>query len=127
MNQIIVVVDSNKRDLRELIKYIYLLKPNSRVIMFLKTEEAAKYVKTNPIDLLVTEINMKGMTGFGLQSELQKVQPSVPTIFVAESDAYCIQAIKTRTAGYIVKPVTREKIRESFQEIKRKDEMYEEE
>lgn len=109
---VIAAVDSCKKDLKELVKYLHFVYPNSEVVMFSNVQTVANYVRDNPIDVLFTEITMYGMSGFRLKKITEEVQPGVLTVFVTDTDAHVIDAIKHRATGYIIKPVTSEKIRE---------------
>lgn len=111
---VIMAVDSDKADLKLLIKYLRIVYPGCEVVMFTDSEAASDYIRNNPIDVLFTEVDMSGITGFGLQKRTEEVQPAILTVFVTDTDIYAGEAIKTRAAGYILKPVTRQSIRESL-------------
>lgn len=115
---VIAAVDPNKKDLKLLVRYLRMVYPGCEVVMFPDPEAAAHYIQDNPIDVLFTEAAMLGMTGFGLQRAAEAVQPGVLTVFVTATDAYMGEAIKSRAQGYIIKPVTRDAIRESLMETK---------
>ena len=115
---VIAAVDPNKADLKALIKYLRLAYPDCEVVMFTDPLDAAKYIRDNPIDVLFTEAAMLGMTGFGLQEAAQTAQPAVLTVFVTATDAYAGKALRARAAGYVIKPVTREAVRDSLRETK---------
>lgn len=111
---VIAAVDPNKKDLKLLVKHLRLVYPGCEVVMFTDPKDAAKYIRDNPIDVLYTEVPMLGMTGFGLQESAEAVQPALLTVFVTSTDAYAIEAIRTRVTGYIIKPVTNQAIGESL-------------
>ena len=115
---VVAAVDTNKKDLKMLVKYLRLSFSECEVVMFGDPKEAARYLLDNPIDVLYTEVNMPGMTGFGLQEAVEAVQPAVLTVFVTSTEVHAAHAIKTRATGYVLKPVTREKIQESLNETK---------
>lgn len=115
---VIAAVDPSKKDLKLLVKYLRLVFAGCEVVMFTDPEDAARYIQDTPIDVLFTEIVMRGMTGFGLQSAAQAVQPAVLTVFVADNDSFAGDAIKSRATGYIVKPATMSTVRESLNETK---------
>lgn len=115
---VIAAVDPNKKDLKILVRFLRMVFPGCEVVMFSDPELAAEYINENPIDVLFTEVPMLGMSGFGLQTTSELVQPGVLTVFVTATDAYAGEAIKTRAQGYITKPITRDAIRESLYETK---------
>lgn len=115
---VIMAVDPNKKDLKLLVKNLRRLYPNSEVVMFTGPEDAAKYILVNPIDVLFTEIVVRGMTGFGLQKVAEAVQPAVITVLTTAAGDYSMEAIKSRAEGYITKPVKVEDICHALQETK---------
>ena len=115
---VIAAVDPNKQDLKILVKYLRMVYPEGEVVMFSDPEIAAAYIRDNPIDVLFTEAAMLGMTGLTLQVKSEAVQPGVLTVFVTATEAYMGEALKSRAQGYIIKPVTRERLREVLEETK---------
>lgn len=115
---VIAAVDPNKQDLKILVRFLRMVYPGCEVVMFSDPEIAAAYIQDNPIDVLFTEAAMLGMTGLALQAKSEAVQPGVLTVFVTATDAYMGGALKSRAQGYIIKPVTRENLREALEETK---------
>ena len=112
---VIAAVDPNKKDLAKLVRYLRMVFHGCEVVMFSDPAFAEQYIKDNPIDVLFTEIPMLGLTGLRLQVKCEAVQPGVLTVFTTATATY---ALKSRAHGYIIKPVTREAIRESLNDTK---------
>ena len=115
---VIAAVDPNKKDLAKLVRYLRMVFHGCEVVMFSDPAFAEQYIKDNPIDVLFTEIPMLGLTGLRLQVKCEAVQPGVLTVFTTATDTYVGEALKSRAHGYIIKPVTREAIRESLNDTK---------
>lgn len=115
---VIVAVDPNKKDLKMLVKYLRMAYPGSEIVMFCDPVAAADFIYENPIDVLFTEAPMLGMSGLKLQQAAEAVQPAVLTVFVTATSDYAGEAIRSRAAGYIVKPVTRPALYEALQETR---------
>ena len=115
---VIAAVDPNKKDLKRLVMTLHKAYPGCTVVMFTDSSSAAEYMEENPIDILFTEISMFYMDGFALQAAAEAVQPGIFTVFVTDTDVYAGRAIKTKAAGYILKPINREDIYEALAETK---------
>lgn len=115
---VIAAVDPNKKDLKQLVKYLRMAFQGCEVVMFSDPHAAASYIRENPIDALYTEAVMEGLNGFALQSATEAVQPAVFTVFVTATKDYAAQALKSRAQDYIVKPVTLDAIGASMRETK---------
>ena len=77
-------------------------------------------------DLLVTDIQMPGISGLNLIREIQRVRPGLPSIIISgySSFTYAKEAISLGTMQYILKPIDVEELkaalREAYHEIRRK-------
>lgn len=62
----------------------------------------------NPIDLILLDINMPGMSGFELLAEMQKQNMSQPPVVMCTTSAYDMDrrtGESFKTAGYLIKPL----------------------
>ena len=66
--------------------------------------EAYEFLRTNPVDLLLLDIEMPGMTGLELVRNLGDRRPVI--IFTTSKRDYAVEAFDLNVADYIVKPVT---------------------
>ncbi len=76
----ILVVDDEKR-IREII-VMYLLKEGYEVADFDNADSAYDYLQSNPVDLVVLDIMMRGTNGLDLCKKIRKTS-EVPIIFVS--------------------------------------------
>ncbi|MFO7823896.1 MAG: LytTR family DNA-binding domain-containing protein [Cyclobacterium sp.] len=90
-----------------------LLKDNIRKVPFLKLVatcsnafEAMEAMREQPVDLLITDIQMPGMSGLELISSLQK-KPMV--IFLTAYKQYAVDSYDLDVVDYLVKPVALER------------------
>jgi len=67
-------------------------------------EEAYGFLQEQPVDLLLLDIEMPGMTGLELVERLGKKRPVI--IFTTSKKEYASEAFDLNVADYIVKPVT---------------------
>lgn len=63
--------------------------------------EALDFLSNHPVDLLLLDIEMPGLSGFDLLAQL----PSPPlTVFVTAYDAYAVRAFEANAVDYLLKP-----------------------
>jgi two-component system chemotaxis response regulator CheY len=78
--------------------------------------EALDVLKTQQVDLILSDINMPSMDGleFVRQIRAQNLAPGVPVIMISteSSEEHVKQAIQAGARGYIRKPFTTEQVKE---------------
>ena len=65
---------------------------------------AYSFLQQQPVDLLLLDIEMPGMTGLELTKNLTRNRPLI--IFTTSKKEYAVEAFELNVADYIVKPVT---------------------
>ena len=75
--------------------------------------EAVEIVRGKRPDLLLLDVQMPGMDGFGVLKELG-AEHIPPVIFVTAHDRYAIQAFEVNAIDYLLKPVTRERFQQAL-------------
>lgn len=79
--------------------------------------QAVEMIKTNRPDLVLLDIQMPGLDGFGVIESLD--QPP-PIVFVTAYDEYAIQAFEVNALDYLLKPFSKKRLEESLQRARRK-------
>ena len=78
--------------------------------------EGLDLLKSTPVDLILSDINMPTMDGleFLRQIQAQKLAPGVPVMMITteSSEEHVRQAIQAGARGYIRKPFTAEQMKE---------------
>lgn len=88
-----------------------------------RAQEAIRYAKNNPVDLIVTDVTMPEMSGIEMIRHIQSEVGHIKTIILSgyEEFDYVKQGIDLGVKSYLVKPVDKEelvkKVRESKQEL----------
>ncbi|BAW16700.1 putative response regulator [Streptococcus intermedius] len=72
-------------------------------------ETALKYIKTNPVDLVITDVNMPGMNGLDMIAQMKSSLPNVAFIILSgyQEFEYVKTALNLQVADYLVKPVNK--------------------
>lgn len=92
--------------------------PEAEVVEFSKPSELLAYAKENTADLAFLDINMRGMTGIELAKKLKEIYPKLNIIFVTGYGEYARDAISLHASGYVMKPVTADKIRQELEDLR---------
>ncbi|HTJ13449.1 MAG TPA: LytTR family DNA-binding domain-containing protein [Dinghuibacter sp.] len=66
--------------------------------------EAYNFLQTAPVDLLLLDIEMPGITGLELTQNLGDKRPII--VFITSKRDYAVEAYELNVADYIIKPVT---------------------
>jgi len=78
--------------------------------------EGLDVLRTRPVDLILSDINMPAMDGleFLRQIRLQNLAPGVPVVMITteSNEEHVKQAILAGAKGYIRKPFTAEQVKE---------------
>lgn len=78
--------------------------------------EAVEKVRVLSPDVLVLDIQMPGMDGFGVLDALEH-PPLI--IFATAYDEYAIKAFEVNSVDYLLKPIARERLREAMDRARR--------
>jgi len=119
----VVIADDEQIVLDVLERYFSTVKKDFSVTgKFLNGEEAYKFLKENPSDLVITDIRMGGMTGLELIENLKADGFSGKFIIVSAYDEfqYAQKAIKYGVEDYILKPIDFVKFGENLNNISKK-------
>lgn len=111
----IMVVDSNKQHLDDLVTKIQMVFKNDTIVSFTDPLLAVKHAFNCQVDQLFTEVLMRRIDGFMLVLRVRKCNPMVNVIFVTESDHYIREATAICAEGYLIKPVTVKKLEECLE------------
>ncbi len=107
----ILVVD-DEQSMREFLK-IFLSKQGYRVLTAEQGEQALALMSEEPVDLVITDIRMPGMSGLELLETIKEANPDLPvvmiTAFASPNDA--VQAMKNGAYDYISKPFNVDEIK----------------
>lgn len=110
MNKILIVDD--ERDIRRALEFVlsgegYSVETASNGI------EAVEKLKDGAFDLVITDIRMNGLDGFGVLEKSRKMSPATPVIMMTAfgSVESAVEAMKRGAADYIVKPFIHDEIK----------------
>lgn len=114
----ILAVDDEPLALEMLTEAIEEAQPDADLKAFRKQSELIAEAEQNGCDIAFLDIHMRGMNGVELAKKLKEINPKMNIIFVTGFDEYTGDAMRLRASGYIMKPVTKEKIEEELRELR---------
>ena len=83
-------------------------------------EEAVAQVAALAPDLVLLDVQMPGLDGFGVMAAVG-VDQMPPVVFVTAYDAYALRAFDVRALDYLLKPVTEVRLREAVDRVQGRD------
>jgi two-component system, NarL family, nitrate/nitrite response regulator NarL len=82
-------------------------------------EKALEFLKTNDVDIIVTDFNMPGMDGLSLVNTVRRILPGVKTIVLSMHDESHLvkEILRTGVNGYVLKKDTHRELLKAIQEV----------
>ncbi|MEG1968366.1 MAG: response regulator, partial [Clostridia bacterium] len=114
----IIAADDERIALQLLISSIHEAVPEAQVHGFGSGEEALAFGSENPCEVAFLDISMSDVDGITLAKHLKQVNPMVNIIFVTAYKKYALEALSLHSSGYVMKPVTREKIEHELEHLR---------
>src|SRR5690349_2733338 len=99
-----VIVDDNKIARTTMKQLATQVKDLAVAADFANAMDAYNFLQEQPVDLLLLDIEMPGMSGIELTKNLGSNRPVI--IFTTSKKDYAVEAFELNVADYIVKPVT---------------------
>jgi len=107
-----VLIVDDERSMRDFLK-ILLEKEGHKVTTAARGSDALEIFEQQPLDVVVSDIRMPGMTGIELLEQIKSVSPEMPVImitaFASPDDA--VMAMKNGAFDYISKPFNVDEIK----------------
>ena len=115
----ILAVDNENLMLNRLCRHITQIKPDSLVVSFKNPADALAYMENHTVDVVFLEMMLQKMMGIELARQMQQINPHVNIIFTSSYSNYIYEAMsEIRCSGFIVNPVTNEKIKRELEDLR---------
>lgn len=93
--------------------------PEAEIFDFTKPSKLLLFAEEYPdCEIAFLDIHMRTMTGVELAKKLKDINPDINIIFVTGFDNYTGDAMRLHASGYIMKPVTKEKIQSEINDLR---------
>lgn len=114
----IIALDDEKIALEGMMDIMKEVVPDAEVHGFRNSSEALEYALANQCQIAFLDIEMAGMNGINLAKRLKLQTPDINIIFTTGYSEYTKDAFDLHASGYILKPVTEEKIRREIEDLR---------
>lgn len=114
----ILILDNHKLIIAEIKRQVLSVLPDAQCVCFTKQREAIEYVRKNPIDVALLDVDMPGMNGIEVAGLMSQFKSRLNIIFVTGYPEYALQAFSVPVSDFIVKPVSEEALRASFRKLR---------
>lgn len=118
----VLAVDDEAGALRVLTGAIAEALPGAEITALQSGEEAKLQLTLHPeIQVAFLDIHLRDTNGLSLGRELKRISPKVDIVFCTGFSEYGIEACNMQAKGYLLKPVTAEKIKTIVENLKMPD------
>ena len=117
-NMNIIILDNHKLIISEIRRQVMSVQPNAVCECFTKQREAIEYVRNNPVDAALLDVDMPGLNGIEVAELMCQLNPRLNIIFVTGYPEYALQAFSVPVSDFIVKPVSEEALKTSFGKLR---------
>lgn len=112
---IALIVDDEPLAMKQLYRLLKESRMFSTIVTFNDAVDASEYVKNNAFDIAFLDIEMPIISGIELADSIQSLYPHVHIVFITAFDEYAVKAFEMNALDYIVKPVTKQRLKISIE------------
>lgn len=114
----IIILDNHKLIITEIRRQVQSVLPTAECICFTKQREAIEYVKKHRVDAALLDVDMPGLNGIEVAELMCQINPRLNIIFITGYPEYALQAFTVPVSDFIVKPVSEDALKASFQKLR---------
>jgi len=114
----IVIIEDEQLAYQKMVKLVKEILPASQIVAHHDTVDSAwKWFSQNPLpDLVLLDVQLSDGTAFDL---LKLINIDCPVIFTTAYDKYAIEAFKTTSIDYLLKPIKKADLESALQKLKK--------
>ena len=116
----IVAVDDESLLLMQLSSVLQEVFPGASIHSYEQGSEVLAYIQDNPeepLDYVFLDIKLGDMLGIDLARQIRDVCPQARVVFTTGYSDFALDAFDVRAVGYLLKPITKEKVCSVISEI----------
>ena len=110
----VICVDDEPLAVEYTVNQCRLLPQIGEVMGFTKAGIALEWIEAHPTDVAVLDINMPEIDGITLAARIKEISPQTAILFLTAYKEYAFDAYAVHPAGYLLKPVSQEKLAEEL-------------
>lgn len=113
---VIVLVDSNTSYLNQLTSAIKNHDRENTVVTYRNAADALEYVKTHPVNMVISEVTMVGMDGYTFSIRVRDLRRGIHIVLMSEDRNKAMHAWNDRANYFLTKPFTTLDVEECFKD-----------
>ena len=114
----VLVLDDEEIVLEGLVSATKKAEPSASIYSFRKPEEALEFCQSTLCEVALLDIQMHSMSGVELAKKIKLQNPQTNIIFTTGYADYMKDAFELYASGYVMKPITPEKIRRELDSLR---------
>lgn len=114
----IIVLDDEELALESMMDAVRKCVPDADIKGFGYAEDVLEYIEDNTCDCAFLDVEMSGMNGVDLARLLKEKDSHINIIFSTGYTEYRGEAFDMHASGYILKPITPEKVRKELENLR---------
>ncbi len=114
----VIIVDDNTPILTDGLAVLEEVMPNATIMGFIWPQEAIDYAKAHPVALAILDIELGTASGLDLSRTLLKINHRTNIVFLTAYPDYSLEAWETEASGFIVKPLTSQRVRAQLKKLR---------
>ncbi|MBQ3115374.1 MAG: response regulator [Clostridia bacterium] len=114
----VIIIDEKQDTARDLENFVNWQNFDAKIVgVFNNSRDALNYLKTNEVDIIVTDIKMSKISGIDIAKLCHTEYPDTKIIFVSSTRDfnYARQALKYNVYYYLTKPLNKKETYETFE------------
>lgn len=117
---LILALDDEPLLLEALTAAIRRVRPEAQVLAFARGAAALRELNERQLhpDAVFLDIEMPGISGIELAKRIKEQSPRANIVFVTGFSQYALEAMEMHSSGYVMKPVSDEKLRRELENLR---------
>ena len=103
-----ICVDDERIQVENVAEICMELPEIDEVKSFVRAKDVLPWIKTNPVDLALLDIDMPEIDGITLAAKIKQASPKTVIMFLTAYKKFAYDAFSVHPAGYLLKPISQE-------------------
>ena len=113
----ILIVDTDVESSSKLEKIVLEAFPTASIDVETNEDEACYLVERKEYSVVLTETKRIDFNGLHFARSVHERSPQTRVIFITNNSSFAVPAFKTRAVGYLVAPISKDDLREEFEDL----------
>ena len=114
----LLAVDDEKTALDHITSILAKIAPEAEIIGCRRGEQALEELEKGEVQAAFLDISLRDINGIKLARRMKEKYPLLNIIFTTGHNDYAVEAFELHASGYVLKPLTEEKIRRELEDLR---------